>query len=170
MIRNAIPGGLRSSMLPVGQGGIPVGLRVVFHYSPGYDFYSVKIQAPVCSLALSWTVAEYHSRSYWASIPQYSIFNGEQGRNIFFLWNGGRTGDLRLSKQAALTTAPGPLSQIEVVIEGELSPYSMYTLRAADWKPLTWYHSFSMIFNIFVVGLLTRISRSSQSQKGLTLT
>ena len=66
--------------------GSPVGLRVVFHYSPGkrqwrnswlvcfflllylslYDFYSVKIQPRVCSLSLSWTVVEYHSQSYWA--------------------------------------------------------------------------------------------------------
>ena len=43
--------------------------------------------------------------------PQYWIFTSEQRRNILFLWNlksGVRTRDLRLSKQAALTTAPGP--------------------------------------------------------------
>ena len=42
--------------------------------------------------------------------PQYWIFTSERRRNILFLWNlnGVRTRDLRLSKQAALTTAPGP--------------------------------------------------------------
>ena len=45
--------------------------------------------------------------------PQYWIFTSERGRNILFLWNlkarvGGRTRDHLLSKQAALTTAPGP--------------------------------------------------------------
>ena len=42
--------------------------------------------------------------------PQYLIFTSERGRNIFFLkgQSGVRTRDLRLSQQAALTTAPGP--------------------------------------------------------------
>ena len=42
--------------------------------------------------------------------PQYWIFTIERGRNILFLWNlNGRAGDeaRHLSKQAALTTAPG---------------------------------------------------------------
>ena len=45
--------------------------------------------------------------------PRYWIFTSEQGRNSFFSLklegqSGVRTRDLRLSKQAALTTAPGP--------------------------------------------------------------
>ena len=44
--------------------------------------------------------------------PQYWIFTSERGRNIFVSLklegqSGVRTSDLRLSKQAALTTAPG---------------------------------------------------------------
>ena len=46
--------------------------------------------------------------SYGGS-PQYVIFTSERGRNILLLWNqsGVRARDLRLSKQAALTNAPG---------------------------------------------------------------
>ena len=49
--------------------------------------------------------------------PQYWTFTSERGRNILILWNlkarlegqsGARARDLRLSKQAALTTAPEP--------------------------------------------------------------